>query len=209
MKRTLYLLLPILLISGAFISKKKAKKKTDDLITISTKFGTIQMILFDDSPQHKENFLKLAKEGYYDGTTFHRVINDFMIQGGDPNSKDSLDYNDGQGGPGYTIPNEISKKHIHVRGALAAARKGGPQNPEKRSSGSQFYIVQNYSGTPFLDGEYTVFGQVVKGMTFVDIIANQPKNRSDRPLKDITMTVTVKTLKRSKITELTGYEYKK
>ena len=211
MKRLFFIglgaLVLILGLASATTKKKKPKpRKEDELVKIKTKYGEIQMILFDDCPIHKANFLKLAEEGYYDGTTFHRVINDFMIQGGDPNSKDDDPTNDGMGGPGYTLENEIQKKHLHVRGALAAARK---QNPDRRSSGSQFYIVQKYAGTPFLAADYTVFGQVVKGMTYVDIITNTPKDHNDRPYKDIKMTMKIETLKRTKITELTGYEYEK
>ena len=208
MKKIIYLLFPFLLLTAGFVTKKKTpKRKTDELVTITTKYGKIQLVLFDDCPLHKANFLKLAREGYYDGTTFHRVIRGFMIQGGDPNSKDSIPGNDGTGGPGYNIEHEISNKHTHVRGAVCAARQGGAANPQMRSSGSQFYIVENLSGVPRLDGEYTVFGQVVKGMTFVEIIAMAGKDRSDRPFKDITMRVTVEELKREKITELTGYSY--
>ncbi len=199
-------LLVVALATTSSVSKKKKPRKEDELITIKTKYGEMQMVLFDDCPIHKQNFLKLASQGYYDSTTFHRVINDFMIQGGDPFSKDDDPTNDGMGGPGYTLEKEISKRHPHVRGAVAAARK---QNPEMRSSGSQFYIVQSYSGTPQLDGQYTVFGQVVKGMTIVDIIANAPKDYKNRPYKNIYMTVSIDTLKREKITELTGYQYEK
>jgi cyclophilin family peptidyl-prolyl cis-trans isomerase len=210
MKKLIYLLLPLLLLTGAFISKKKKpKRKTDELVTIKTKYGKIQLVLFDDCPIHKANFLKLAREGFYDGTTFHRVIKDFMIQGGDPNSKDSIPDNDGSGGPGYTIEHEISNKHTHVRGAVCAARMGGAANPEMRSSGSQFYIVDNLSGVHRLDGEYTVYGQVVKGMTFVEIIAMSGKDTNNRPYKDIKMTVIVEELQKTKITELTGYSYDK
>ena len=206
MKKVL-LLIGLVFISFGFINKKKKPKATDELYTIKTRLGEIQLILFDDCPEHKANFTRLVKDGFYDGTTFHRVINNFMIQGGDPFSKDSIPDNDGRGGPGYTIPAEFSKKHKHVRGAFCAARQGNNVNPEKRSSGSQFYIVQGYQGAHQLDNEYTVYGQVIKGMTIVDIIANSPKNYRDRPLKDISMTVTVETLKKSKITDLTGYQY--
>tara|TARA_B100000809_G_scaffold131728_1_gene129478 strand:- start:6543 stop:7178 length:636 start_codon:yes stop_codon:yes gene_type:complete len=210
MKKLIYLLCPLLLLTGGFISKKKTpKRKTDELVTITTRYGKIQLILFEDCPVHKENFLKLAKEGYYDGTTFHRVIKGFMIQGGDPNSKDSIIENDGSGGPGYTIPHEISNDHTHVRGAICGARLGDNQNPEMRSSGSQFYIVENLEGKHELDGKYTVFGQVVKGMTYVELIAMLQKDERDRPYKDMNMTVTVEKLTKVKIKELTGYNYDK
>jgi len=111
---------------------------TYDVVELSTVHGKMYIWLYDQTPLHKANFLKLAKEGFYDGTTFHRLVKQFIAQGGDPNSKDSDPSNDGQGGPGYTIPAEIKANLRHVRGAIGAARDN---NPEKRSSGSQFYIV--------------------------------------------------------------------
>jgi cyclophilin family peptidyl-prolyl cis-trans isomerase len=179
--------------------KKKELPKTDYVITITTEFGTMTALLYDATPLHKANFIKLASEGYYNGTTFHRVIKDFMIQGGDPNSKDSIPYNDGQGGPKYTVPAEFVPTLKHVKGAIAAARMGDQVNPQKASSGSQFYIVHNATGTPFLDGSYTVFGQVIKGLEVIDKIADQPKGQADRPTKNITMTVTAKKMKVKKI----------
>lgn len=198
MKKATY---PILIICACFClsafgqQEKKIVPKDDYLITITTEFGEITLLLYDQTPKHKENFIKLVTSGFYNGTTFHRIINDFMIQGGDPNSKDTLPYNDGQGGPGYTIPAEFSPTLKHSKGALAAARMGDQVNPNKESSGSQFYIVHNANGTPFLDGSYTVFGQVIKGMEVIDKIAIQPKAPGDRPLKNITMTVTAKKIK--------------
>ncbi|HWZ22368.1 MAG TPA: peptidylprolyl isomerase, partial [Cytophagaceae bacterium] len=135
-------------------------------------------------------------------TTFHRIIKDFMIQGGDPNSKDSIPGNDGIGGPGYTIPAEFVPTLKHVKGALAAARMGDQVNPKKESSGSQFYIVHNAKGTPFLDGSYTVFGQVVKGLEVVDKISEQPKDMRDRPSKNITMKITAKKMKTKQIIKM-------
>jgi len=130
----------------------------DDRVMITTEHGKIVIDLFeDDAPGHAENFKKLARKGFYNGITFHRVIPGFMAQGGDPDAT-------GSGGPGYTQPAEIKRKH--VRGSLAAARQGDRVNPEKKSSGSQFYIC--FKATPFLDGSYTVFGQVVEGMDAVD-----------------------------------------
>ncbi len=185
----------------------------DAVVLIETDYGNIKVKLYDSTPKHKENFLKLTREGYYAGTLFHRVIPGFMIQGGDPDSKNAPSGQAlGMGGPGYTIDAEIGAKHF--RGALAAARTGGPTNPEKRSSGSQFYIVQNgpvppaqmdqiiqqkgtqytpeeidyylkVGGTPFLDDDYTVFGQVLEGMDAVDKIANVLKDNRDRPVEDI------------------------
>ncbi|NMM50364.1 peptidylprolyl isomerase [Marinigracilibium pacificum] len=118
------------------------KKKKDELVRIKTVYGDMLVLLYDDTPKHKENFLKLVREGVYDGTTFHRVIKDFMIQGGDPNSKDSIPENDGAGGPGYTIDAEFGAGHKHFKGSLAAARQGDRANPKRKSSGSQFYIVK-------------------------------------------------------------------
>ncbi len=194
----------------------------DAMLLIETNLGNIKVKLYDSAPEHKKNFLKLAKEGYLDSTLFHRVIPGFMIQGGDPDSKRAMPGQPlGMGGPGYTIPAEIGAKHF--RGALSAARQPDQVNPEKRSSGSQFYIVQNgpvpqaqldqviqmkqangvtYSaeerdyylkvgGYPPLDGDYTVFGQVVEGLDVVDKIANAPRDPRDRPLENISMKVKV------------------
>ncbi|HCK99443.1 MAG TPA: peptidylprolyl isomerase [Candidatus Marinimicrobia bacterium] len=136
------------------------------------------------APLHAMNFKKLAKAGYFDSTTFHRVIPGFGCQGGDILSRDDNIYNDGTGGPGYTIQAEFGKRH--VRGAVAAARAADQVNPEKRSNGSQFYIcVEDQS---FLDkAGYTVFGQVIKGLDVVDKIVQVKRNRQDRPLQDVVM----------------------
>ncbi len=171
------------------------------LVELETEMGTMTIKLFDSTPKHRDNFIKLVEEGFYDGLLFHRVVNGFMIQGGDPNSKNAGPKKRlGSGGPGYRIPAEFVDTLAHVKGALAAARTGGPSNPEKESSGSQFYIVQgrkipskqlkiyeaqkdirytesqidiytNQGGTPQLDQGYTVFGQVVKGLDVIDKIA--------------------------------------
>ena len=131
-----------------------SNKSKDYLITLKTSAGDISMILYDETPQHKENFVKLARDGYYDGVLFHRVINDFMIQAGDPNSKGAKDGERlGNGGPEYTIPAEFNQKLFHIKGAVAAARQGDQMNPEKRSSGSQFYIVD---GKKFSEEELTL-----------------------------------------------------
>jgi cyclophilin family peptidyl-prolyl cis-trans isomerase len=193
-------------ISAASHAQKKPSKK-DDLVTIHTELGDIQLILFDDTPKHKENFLKLAYQKFYDSTTFHRIIKGFMIQGGDPNSKDKDPNNDGMGGPGYTIPAEINSKYSHNVGALAAARLSDQVNPQKESSGSQFYIVENGTGTHFLDQGYTVFGQTIGGLDVVHKIAEQIRDPRDRPVKSIWITVTVKKLRKKKITKLYGYKY--
>ncbi len=192
-------------------NKVKIKKhpKYDYIFVIHTKFGDIQGVLFDETPIHHENFIKLANTGYFDSTTFHRIIPNFMIQGGDPNSKDSNPYNDGQGGPGYTLKAEILPQFNHIRGALAAARMGDQVNPNKESSGSQFYIVQNHQGTPFLDGNYTIFGEVFDNLEVVDMIAQQPKDAMDRPLENIVMTVRCYPRKRKEIEQLYGYKYHK
>lgn len=238
-------------------------------VKIQTMLGDIVVRLFDETPLHRDNFVKLAKEGYYDGTLFHRVIKDFMIQGGDPDSKGApAGKMLGVGGPDYTIEAEIKDGLFHKRGALAAARQGDEVNPERRSSGSQFYIVwgQVYNegqlrqfskqlrmqraqeifnnlaaehraeiikmrkdrdraglqelqdklaaeaeskagktgltdeqlkiystigGTPHLDGQYTVFGEVEEGLDIVEMIQNTATGRGDRPVDDIEMKVTV------------------
>jgi cyclophilin family peptidyl-prolyl cis-trans isomerase len=192
-----YSILVVVLILTFFGSSKTlAQTNTEkkyELVQIETSFGNILIWLYDQTPKHKANFLKLTKEGFYNGTTFHRIIADFMIQGGDPNSKDNNASNDGIGGPGYTIDAEFVPTLSHDYGAVAAARLGDNVNPEKKSSGSQFYIVQNKNGTHFLDKSYTVFGKVVTGMSVVDTIAKQPKGQNDRPLQNITMQAKVVT----------------
>jgi len=176
--------------------------KDDYVVTISTSYGDIILLLYNQTPAHKKNFIDLAQKHYYDGTTFHRVILDFMIQGGDPYSKDSITTNDGTGGPGYTIPAEFNPNLKHDKGALAAARMGDGVNPEKASSGSQFYIVQNKKGTPFLDNSYTVFGQTIRGFDIIDKIAQVQVDGASRPLKDIPMKVTAVKMKTKKIIKL-------
>ena len=202
------------LVIVAFILLGCQPKETQ--IVISTKFGDIQAVLYNETPLHRDNFIKLAKSKYYDGLLFHRVIPNFMIQGGDPNSKNSSAGQIlGSGGPGYQIDAEIGLPHL--KGALAAARNN---NPEKKSSGSQFYIVQGrpiddrmldylqqqknitYSeaqrelykkegGSPDLDMDYTVFGMVTEGMEIVEQIANVHRDNNDRPVEDIEMLVRV------------------
>lgn len=160
---------------------------TFEVVQIETSLGNILIWLYNETPKHKANFLKLVKNGFYDGTTFHRIIKNFMIQGGDPNSKDLDPNNDGQGGPGYTIDAEINAKITHNYGSVAAARLGDEINPQKKSSGSQFFIVNNQKGTHFLDMNYTVFGTVISGMDVVEKISDQAKNEMDRPLTNIPM----------------------
>ncbi|MBC8344320.1 MAG: peptidylprolyl isomerase [Bacteroidetes bacterium] len=189
MKKNIVIPIIVLLIFLTQINLTTAQSpaKQYELVQINTDFGDILIWLYDQTPKHKENFLKLTKEGYYNGTTFHRIIDNFMIQGGDPNSKGNNTGPMGGGGPGYTIEAEIIPSIIHTYGAVAAARMGDQVNPERRSSGSQFYIVENKQGTPHLNGAYTVFGKVLSGMNVVETIAVQPKGQADRPLKNITM----------------------
>ncbi|MEX1055158.1 MAG: peptidylprolyl isomerase [Rhodothermales bacterium] len=235
--RTL-ILATALLVGGTINSSSGGS--TDDLpetnyYEIVVPQGRMVIRLYDETPAHRDNFKKLVAEGFYDGTTLHRVIEGFMIQGGDPNSKDDDPYNDGMGDPGYTLPAEFVRALFHKRGALAAARTGDHMNPKRRSSGSQFYIVHgttfddatldivarqiqmtlrdnsfNFSeemravyrsqgGAPNLDGQYTVFGEVVEGLDVLDAVAAVPtpgklRQRTnpqitDRPLDDIALTI--------------------
>lgn len=198
------------LASPAFAADKPGKhvKKSskDEVVTLTTDQGVIRLILFDDTPQHKANFLQKAKSGFYNGTSFHRVIPNFMIQGGDANSKDADPGNDGMGQPNDpTIPAELTPGHPHNYGAVAAARMGGPAGTP--SSNTQFYLVENHDGTHFLDGQYTVFGQVIQGLDVIDKIANLPRDGRDRPTTESKMTMKVEKLKRKKITQLYGYQY--
>ena len=163
----------------------------EPVFDIVTTEGTIRVRLFKDTPLHRDNFSKLALAGYYDNLLFHRVINGFMIQGGDPFTRDtSLVARWGEGGPSYTIKAEMrdadgNPLHQHVKGALAAARQGDLANPFKESSGSQFYLVQDPEHCVHLDGEYTVFGETIAGLHVIDKIAAQPTDHLDRPLKEI------------------------
>lgn len=189
------------------------------LVEIETDFGIMIAELYDETPHHRDNFAKLAEEGFYDNLLFHRVIENFMIQGGDPKSRNaSPNTSIGDGGPGYEIDAEFVPTLAHVKGALAAARMGDPINPEKKSSGSQFYIVHGKpqsesslsriessrdtrypkeireaylknGGTPFLDQNYTVFGQIISGLDVIDKIASVDKNNRDRPTEDVKMKV--------------------
>ncbi len=188
------------------------------LVEIETEYGNMTVLLYDATPQHRDNFIKLAEEGYYDDLLFHRVINGFMIQGGDPKSRTAKEGEAlGSGGPGYQIPAEFVDSLVHVKGALAAARTN---NPEKKSSGSQFYIVQgspvserqlalfearkdihytksqrdkylDQGGTPQLDREYTVFGMVIDGIEVIDKIAAVATNERDRPKQNVKMKMKV------------------
>ena len=184
-------------------------------VLFKTTFGDITVALYDDTPQHKANFIKLVNDKFYDGVLFHRIIKGFMIQGGDPNSKTAkAGQRLGDGDVGYTIPAEFKENHFHKKGALCAARQGDQVNPKKASSGSQFYIVQGtvfddkkldyyeerlgkifsatqrqayktVGGTPHLDGDYTVFGEVTEGLEIVDKIAAVKTGYMDVPVEPV------------------------
>ena len=159
-----------------------------------TSLGTMKIKLYSKTPKHRENFAKLVEEKYYDGMRFHRVIEGFMIQGGDPYSRDTAQINLwGQGGPGYTVPAEFVNEYWHKKGAIAAARKGDMANPRKASSGSQFYIVHDEDNCLHLDGQYTIFGEVTEGLEVIDKIATVATDRYDRPYEDV-MIISVKAL---------------
>lgn len=187
-------------------------QEKETLVLIKTSLGDITVKLYNDTPLHRDNFIKLINEGWYNNSPFHRVINNFMIQGGQ-NQDGSVD-------PGYTIPAEFRANHIHKKGALAAARQGDHVNPKKASSGCQFYIVQGQvltdahiqmyqqrmgltftkeqieayttvGGTPHLDGEYTVFGEVVEGLDIIDKIAKVKTGYMDVPVEAVTMTIEI------------------
>lgn len=156
------------------------------IVEMTTSKGTMKIKLYNATPKHRDNFLKLVNEGFYDGVKFHRVIDGFMIQGGDPLSKnDSLMNSWGTGGPGYTVAAEFVPEIHHCKGAIAAARMGDMANPRRASSGSQFYIVQSEDGCRHLDGQYTVYGQVVEGMDVIDSISSVPTDFRDRPLEPV------------------------
>lgn len=211
MRKILFLF--IVIMTGTSLSLCSQKNSEDEtIVVIHTDLGDMKAKLYNDTPIHKENFIKLVEEGWYDGSPFHRIIKGFMIQGGG-NA-------DGRPDPGYTIEAEFVPAHFHKRGALAAARMGDNVNPEKRSSGSQFYIVhgrvfsedelnfmeqrqnvkyteeqrQAYTtegGAPHLDGGYTVFGELIEGFEVLDKIASVETARGDRPVEDINMSIEV------------------
>jgi cyclophilin family peptidyl-prolyl cis-trans isomerase len=228
----LFFLLFAFVSTTQLFAQKKSKK--DYLVTLSTDFGNMYLVLHDKTPKHKENFLKLTQEGFYNGLLFHRIIEGFMIQGGDPKSKEAKPGERlGNGDVGYTIPAEFDPTLFHQKGALSAARDN---NPQKASSGCQFYIVQGkpqteaqlkqsearsgathteeqkkvyetVGGAPHLDQNYTVFGQVIKGLDVLDKIAAQPKDEYDRPAKDVKMKVEAKKMRKKKITKQFGYQF--
>ena len=173
-------------------AKAAATLPEEPVFDIVTSMGTIKVRLYKDTPKHRANFEKLAISGYYDSLRFHRVIKDFMIQGGDPFSRDTSKIELwGTGGPDYTIPAEFVPEYRHKKGALAAARRGDSANPFKESSGSQFYIVQNPDNCLHLDGQYTVFGETVAGLNVIDRIATVKTDRYDRPVQDV-MIISIK-----------------
>lgn len=158
----------------------------EPVFDIVTDMGTIKVKLYKETPGHRDNFVKLASEGFFNGILFHRVINGFMIQTGDPLTKDPSKASlYGTGGPGYTIPAEFVQGLNHKKGALAAARRGDAANPMKESSGSQFYIVQDPMTCAQLDGDYTVFGETLEGFDVIDAIAAVQTDGRDKPLSDI------------------------
>jgi peptidyl-prolyl cis-trans isomerase B (cyclophilin B) len=168
----------------------KAAAGANEVAVIETKFGEMVIEFYDkDAPKTVANFKKLAKEGFYNGTTFHRVIPGFMIQGGDPNSKNSDRSTHGTGGPGYTIEAEIKREH--KRGTVATARLPDQINPKKASSGSQFFI--NVNDNVGLNGGYTVFGNVIAGMDVADKIVNVPRDARDNPNEKVEMKVSIAT----------------
>jgi peptidyl-prolyl cis-trans isomerase B (cyclophilin B) len=165
-------------------TKEEIKKMADTKAVIGTRLGNIELKFFPDvAPNHANNFIELARKGFYDGTTFHRVIPGFMIQGGDPNTKDHDKSKHGMGDPGYKLKAEFNDKP-HKRGILSMARSGHPD-----SAGSQFFIC--VADAPHLDRQYTVFGEVVSGLDVVDKIVGQTRDRRDNPDERIEMTVKV------------------
>ena len=171
---------------------KIAQLPEEPVFDIITSMGVIKIKLYADTPRHRENFAKLALQKYYDGLLFHRIIPNFMIQGGDPLTRDASNKAKfGTGGPDYTIPAEIVPTHHHKKGALAAARRGDAVNPYKESSGSQFYLVQSEDGCRHLDGEYTIFGETLEGFDVIDKIAAVQTDPRGCPLQDVKI-VTIK-----------------
>lgn len=218
------ILLFFAILAVCILSTDGKGKENRSVVRLETSAGNIRIALSDDTPFHRDNFLALAEKGFFDGTLFHRVIKDFMIQGGDPDSKDAPQGKKlGDGGPGYRLAPEFCLPYMyHKRGAVAMAREGDDVNPERASSGSQFYIVwgkvfkdkelqkvirgvqeatdgearftvemehdyRTVGGAPHLDGQYTVFGEVVEGLEIVDSIQRTVTDSLDRPLTDIVL----------------------
>ncbi|MGE0560260.1 MAG: peptidylprolyl isomerase [Flavobacteriales bacterium] len=220
-----YIIFILVLLVSYNTFAQKIEKQT--LILISTSLGDIKIRLYNETPRHRDNFIKLVKNGILNETLFHRVIKNFMIQGGDPDSKNAeKGVALGEGGLGYTVPAEFNSGLIHKKGVIAAAREGDNVNPEKSSSSCQFYIVQGRTftkveiekmlkgknakredkveyteeqlkiyetigGTPHLDMDYTIFGEVIEGLDVVDKIAEVKKDTRDRPEEDIKMTIKI------------------
>jgi cyclophilin family peptidyl-prolyl cis-trans isomerase len=162
------------------------KRIEEPVFEIRTTHGTMKVKLYSKTPKHRDNFAKLVSENYYDGIRFHRVIEGFMIQTGDPYSRDTAKINAwGTGGPDYTVPAEFVNEYWHKKGALAAARKGDLANPTKASSGSQFYIVHDENACLHLDGQYSIFGEVIEGLEVIDRIAEVATDPYDRPYEDV------------------------
>lgn len=209
MKKSIVLMamLGVFIMTNGFAQSEKQIK-----VQITTEYGTMIAVLYNETPKHRDNFVKLVKEGWYEKSPFHRVIKNFMIQGGQ-NA-------DGRQDPGYKVPAEFVPSKFHKKGALAAARQGDQINPEKASSGSQFYIVQGSTvtaqmletsgartgvtytndqikkytevgGTPHLDGAYTVFGEVIDGFDVIDKIAAVKTGQMDKPLQNVTMSIKI------------------
>ncbi len=223
-KKVVFVTFFLFLTLGIFAQKTDTKGVTNNkksYVLLQTDYGNMKILLYEDTPLHRENFIKLVKSGFYDGLLFHRVINGFMIQGGDPDSRNAQPgVMLGNGGPGYTIPAEFNTKYYHKKGVIAAAREGDNVNPMKESSGSQFYIVQGkvyneaimqkiaaqmnktfseeqikaygtIGGSPWLDNDYTVFGEVVEGLDVIDKIAAVKCGPNDRPMEDVKMTMKI------------------
>ena len=171
------------------MERKRMEEPEFDIVTTH---GTMRVKLYSKTPKHRDNFVKLVSEHYYDSTRFHRIIEGFMIQAGDPYSRDTTKMDKwGTGGPDYTVPAEFVNEYWHKKGALAAARKGDMANPKKASSGSQFYIVHDENACLHLDGQYSIFGEVTDGLEVIDRIAMVPTDRYDRPYEDV-MIISVK-----------------
>jgi len=168
---------------------------TYDVALIKTKYGDIEFMLHEQTPRHKKNFMMLAKSQFYDGTYFHRLIPNFMIQGGDPYSKTQAG-EVGTGGTGYLLPAEIDSTLSPKRGAVVAARLSDEQNPYRESNGSQFYIVQNENRASHLNGKNTIFGQVISGWEVLDRINNLPTDMNSKPVEKILMAISVKKMKK-------------
>lgn len=221
MKKIFYIAFLFCLLSCSATKKASVIEGQKNRVMLTTDYGTMVLKLYDKTPLHRDNFVKLVKQHFFDSLLFHRVIKDFMIQGGDPESKNAKKGELlGEGSLKYTIPAEFDTSLFHKKGALAAAREADAENPEKRSSSTQFYIVEGTTvtddemdrmeeklkikipenhreiyrasgGTPFLDMNYTVFGEVISGLDVIDKIASVPADENNRPLDNIRMKITM------------------